>query len=190
MLAISSLRCPAGNLVEGCRRGRARRVGHQSATVPYLVYGGLLVLAILALLITPETRSVPTDARPAYHVQQMHIPTERGPFVGPLATAAVAFAAFGLFTSLAPSFLAGPVHTRSLALAGVAAFTVFGGSAASQVLLARRNNRELVLTGTVGLTLGFAAVVLAVWLSTPSLGLSSAEAWCSESAPAPCSRAR
>ena len=140
-------------------------------TVPYIVYGGLLVLAILALLITPETRRVAAEARPAYHVQQMHIPAERAPFVGALATAAVAFAAFGLFTSLAPSFLAGPLHTPSLALAGVAAFTVFGGSAASQVLLARRDNRELVLTGTVGLTLGFAAVVLAVWLSSPSLAL-------------------
>jgi hypothetical protein len=34
----------------------------------------------------------------------------------------VAFAAFGLFTSLAPSFLAGMLHRPSLILAGAAYF--------------------------------------------------------------------
>lgn len=140
-------------------------------TVPYLVYGGLLALALIGLGLTPETRWVPVDERAAYRPQQMHIPGVRAPFFGALGAAFIAFAAFGFFTSLAPAFLAGSLHHTSLALAGFAAFVVFAGAAVAQVLLARRRSRDLVILGSAGLISGSGAVVLAVWLSVPSLAL-------------------
>jgi MFS family permease len=141
-------------------------------TVPYLVYGGLLAVAVIGLALTPETRWVPAHERPAYRPQQMHVPDDlRAPFLGALGAAFISFGAFGLFTSLAPAFLAGSLHHSSHALAGLAAFVVFAGGAVAQVLLARRGNRDLVIAGSAGLVLGLAAVVLAVWLSSPSLAL-------------------
>jgi MFS family permease len=141
-------------------------------TVPYLVYGGLLVVAVIGLGLTPETRSVPAHERPTYRPQQMHVPEDvRGPFFGALGAAFIAFAAFGLFTSLAPTFLAGSLHHSSRALAGFATFIAFAAAAVAQILLARRDNRELVIAGSAGLVLGSSAVVLAVWLSSPSLAL-------------------
>lgn len=141
-------------------------------TIPYLVYGGLLLLSVAGLGLTPETRSVPRHERPDYRPQQMSVPVEvRSSVFGALAAAFIAFAAFGLFTSLAPAFLAGSLHHPSLALAGLAAFVVFAGAAAAQVLLARAENRTLILVGSSGLLIGSAATVLAIWLSSPSLAL-------------------
>jgi MFS family permease len=141
-------------------------------TVPYLVYGVLLLLALVGLGLTPETRWVPAHERPVYRPQQMHVPEDlRAPFLGALGAAFIAFAAFGLFTSLAPRFLAGPLHHGSLALAGFTAFVVFGAAAAAQVLLARRDSRDLVIVGSTGLVLGSIAIVLAIWLSSPSPAL-------------------
>jgi MFS family permease len=141
-------------------------------TVPYLLYGGLLVLALIGLGLTPETRSVPAHERPDYRPQQMHVPEGlRAPFFGALGGAFIAFAAFGFFTSLAPAFLAGSLHHSSRALAGLVVFVVFASAAVGQILLARRQNRELVILGSAGLVLGSVAVVLAVWLSSPSLAL-------------------
>lgn len=141
-------------------------------TVPYVVFAVLLLLAAVATAVTPETRWVAPELRPAYRPQRTQVPAgATAAFAGALATAAIAFAAFGLFTSLAPAFLAGPLGHPSHALAGLAAFLVFGGAAASQVAVARWSGDRLVRVGTAGLVLGAAGITGAVWLSAPSLGL-------------------
>jgi MFS family permease len=101
--------------------------------------------------------SVPAAARPEYF--------------GAALGAGVGFAAFGLFTSLAPTFLAESLHHPSKALAGAAAFVVFASAAVVQVALARRPRRELVLNGSAATLAGLALVVLALWLPEPSLAL-------------------
>jgi MFS family permease len=83
----------------------------------------------------------------------------------------IAFAAFGLFTSLAPTFLAQTLGDTSRALAGAAVFAVFASAAVVQSLLGTRSARALLLAGTVLLPLGLAFVTAAVWLPSPSLAL-------------------
>jgi MFS family permease len=85
--------------------------------------------------------------------------------------AAMAFAVFGLFTSLAPAFLAGPLHHPSHALAGATAFAVFAAAVVSQSLLARQTARTVMAGGIAVMIAGMAVLVISVWLSTPSLGL-------------------
>jgi MFS family permease len=140
-------------------------------TVPYLVGLAALLVAIALVAATPETRGA-ADPRPAYRPQRVSVPAAaRGEYFGAALGAAVGFAAFGLFTSLAPTFLAQSLHHPSKALAGAAAFIVFASAAVVQVVLARRPRRELVANGTVVTLAGLALVVLALWLPTPSLAL-------------------
>jgi MFS family permease len=135
----------------------------------YYVVEGLMLVGLLGLALVPETVDRP-DPRPAYRPQRVSVPpASRRAFWAAGATAAVMFSVFGLFTSLAPSFLAGTLHERSHALAGVTAFAVFGAAAVSQILLARVSLRRLLGLGIALLVAGLAAVTVAVWL--PSLAL-------------------
>jgi MFS family permease len=140
-------------------------------TVPYIVGLVALLAAIALVAATPETREARLP-RPAYRPQSVSVPAAaRAEYFGATLGAAVGFAAFGLFTSLAPTILAESLHHPSKALAGAAAFIVFASAALVQVLLARRPRRELVLNGTAVTLAGLALVVLALWLPTPSLAL-------------------
>ena len=69
----------------------------------------------------------------------------------------VGFAVFGLFTSLAPSFVAVTLHHPSRLLAGVVPFIVFGAAALAQTATGRLANHARVLAG-----IGFQAIGLVV----------------------------
>ena len=81
----------------------------------------------------------------------------------------MSFAAFGLFTSLAPSFLAGTLGHTSHALAGVPALTGFGAAIVAQLAAGAWDVKRLVGTGTAALSAGLALLVTALW--APSLPL-------------------
>ena len=135
----------------------------------YLVVEGLMLAALLALTLVPETVAWPQD-RPAYRPQRVSVPPAHRPaFWAACSTGAVMFAVFGLFTSLAPSFLAGTLHERSHALAGITAFAVFGAAALSQILLARLPLRRLLGIGIALLAIGLAGVTVAVWVASLAL---------------------
>jgi predicted MFS family arabinose efflux permease len=140
-------------------------------TVPYLVFLGLLLAAGIGALMTPETRGRAVPA-PAYHPQRVSVPPQaRGQFFAATAAAAVAFAGFGLFTSLAGFVLVGTLHRTALSLAGATVFTVFASATAMQFITMTWNRRAVLIAGTACLILGVGLVVLAVWLSSPSLVL-------------------
>jgi len=105
--------------------------------VPYLVFLVLLVAGAIAVAFVPETVER-QEERPAYRPQRVSLPaSSRSTFFAAGAGAFSAFAIFGLFTSLAPSFLAGTLHEPSRFVAGAVTFVVFGAAAVSQVLTAR-----------------------------------------------------
>ncbi|MGH2862279.1 MAG: MFS transporter [Solirubrobacteraceae bacterium] len=141
-------------------------------TVPYLVFLGLMAAGAVGLALAPETRTLKPADRPRYHPQQIKAPAQaRGPFYSALIGAFIAFAALAFFMSLAPTFLAGPLHHPSLALAGAVAFLVFAAAVAAQVLPSRFERQALAGFGALWITAGSAAIVVAVQLSTPSLWL-------------------
>jgi MFS family permease len=98
-------------------------------------------------------------------------PQARKRYLGAALGAAISFATFGLFTSLAPSFLAGTLGDTSAALAGVTAFSVFAAGAIAQMLVAGRSSNESVIGGSAGMLAGLVLIVVAVWLPAPSLAL-------------------
>ena len=138
-------------------------------TVPFVLFAALLAVAAIGVVLAPETVT-PPSTRPAYRPQRVAVPAEaRGRFFGAAAGGFAALAAFGLFTSLAPSFLAGTLHQTSHLLAGIPAFTAFASAVAAQLAADAWPVRRLLATGMAALSAGIVLVVAAIWV--PSLAL-------------------
>lgn len=137
--------------------------------VPYLVAEGLMLAGAIGLVAVPETANRP-DPRPAYRPQRVSAPpAHRSLFLAAATAGGAEFALFGLFTSLAPGVIAGLLHDSSHAVAGAAAFAVFGAAALAQVLLTRATVHSQLRLGLGALVAGLVLVTVAVWL--PSLWL-------------------
>jgi MFS family permease len=138
-------------------------------TIPFLAFAIVLAVAAVLVALAPETVDRP-DPAPAYRPQRVAVPDEaRSTFLAAAIGAAAAFAAFGLFTSLAPSFLAGTLHHSSRVLAGVPAFAAFEAAVVAQIAAASWSAQRLTRNGSGFLAAGLVLTVLAVWL--PSLAL-------------------
>jgi MFS family permease len=154
-----------GSLVSGVL---AQTVG-APLTVPFVLFAALLLVGAIAAALAPETVTRP-ESRPPYRPQRVAVPADaRGRFFGAAAGGVAAFAACGLFASLAPSFLAGTLGNDSHLLAGIPAFAAFTAGVTAQLATATWRVRRLLLTGMAGLLGGMALVVAATWL--PSLAL-------------------
>jgi MFS family permease len=139
--------------------------------IPYIIFMAALILAAAGVWLTPETRLVASPT-PSYRPQRVSVPAAaRREYFAAAVGAGIAFAALGLFTSLAPSFLAGTLAHPSRALAGATAFIVFAAAVVAQLLAANRSTREQLQAGICTLLAGLVVLVLAVWLATPSLAL-------------------
>jgi len=122
--------------------------------LPHAAYLVLFVVLAVVLRGVPET--VPLRARPAYRPQRVAFPpTSRGAFAAAGLGGFASFALFGLFTSLAPTFLIEAFDQRSHIVAGATPFAVFASAAIAQVLLAgvalRRQLGIAVATCAIGL---------------------------------------
>ena len=138
-------------------------------TVPYVFFAALLVVAVIVVALAPETVTRPRDA-PGLSAAADRRPGRRArSFFAAAGGAFVSFAAFGLFTSLAPSFLAGTLGHTSHVLAGVPALTGFGAAILAQLAAGAWDVKRLVGTGTAALSAGLALLVTALW--APSLAL-------------------
>jgi len=132
------------------------------------VYLGLQALAILGLILVPET--VTHRERLSLHYTGLGVPTAgRSEFVAAGLAGFAAFSLLGLFSSLAPSFLSGVLHQGSHAVSGAVVFALLGTAAVSQLLLGRFPSRAVV---TLGLGLFVVALALIVaGLSQASMAL-------------------
>jgi MFS family permease len=134
--------------------------------LPYLVGEILMLAGALALMAAPETVQRP-HPRPRYRPQRVSVPAaHRSLFYAAGFAAAADFALFGLFTSLAPDFLAGTLHEHSHALAGFTTFAVFGAAALAQIASSRATLHRQLGLGLSALAAGLVLVTLAVWLSS------------------------
>ncbi|QHC62308.1 MFS transporter [Rathayibacter festucae] len=128
--------------------------------VPYEVFLVLLVVLGIAVALVPETVER-REELPAYRPQRLAVPAaSRGTFLSAAVGAFAGFAVFGLFTSLAPTFLAGRFGETSHLLAGVVSFGVFAAGAVAQLTAARLPVRRALLLSATALTVG---LVLVAW---------------------------
>ena len=136
----------------------------QPLRLPYYVFGAaLLVLAVL-IALSPETADRP-DPAPRYRPQRIVVPAHaRRMFFAATATGTATFAVYGVFTSLAPSFLAGTLHQTSHAVAGAVAFTAFAAGALAQIAMSRARLRTTLRTGPLLLIPGLTLMITGMWL--------------------------
>jgi MFS family permease len=135
--------------------------------VPYVVFGGLLILLALATALAPETADLP-DPRPAWRPQRIAIPAHARPtFFAAAAAGAGAFAVYGVFNSLMPGFLAGTVHESSYAVAGAVAFAAFAAGALAQIALGTGGVAATLRLSIPMVFAGLALFAVGMWL--PSL---------------------
>jgi len=134
--------------------------------VPYAVFAVLMAFSIVGLVLAPETVQPPA-VRPRYHLQGISISGDKASYVMATAGAFVGFAVFGLFTSLAPSFVAVTLHHPSHLLAGVVAFITFGAAALAQTATGPLGTRTQMLLGIGAEAAGL--VVVASGMETPNL---------------------
>jgi MFS family permease len=137
--------------------------------LPFLVDLALIVVASLLLWGLPET--APERRRPRLRPQGLIVPPEvRGVFA-PVAVAGFAgFALLGLFTAVAPSFLASTLGELDLAVAGAVVFSVFLASVAGQSLTDRIGTRAALPGGCFVLVVGLLLVAGALyWKALPLL---------------------
>ncbi|HEX8007758.1 MAG TPA: MFS transporter, partial [Trebonia sp.] len=141
----------------------AQYAGH-ALVIPFLVSEALMLTGAIALALAPETTARP-QRRPAYRPQRVSVPAaHRSAFLSAAILGGALFALFGIFTSVAPSVLAGLLHNSSHAVAGVVSFAVFGASAGAQILFTRASRRFQVGAGAAAVVAGLAMVTAAVWL--------------------------
>ena len=135
--------------------------------VPYVVFGGALVVLAVLIALAPETASRP-DPRPAWRPQRVAIPAHaRGAFFAATGAAAAAFAVYGVFNSLVPGFLAGTMHETSHAVAGAVAFSAFAAGAVAQIALGRAGIATTLKVSLPVLCAGLTLFTAGMWL--PSL---------------------
>ncbi len=131
--------------------------------LPYVVFGVALIGLAPAVALSPETvrRSEP---RPHYRAQRIAVPAHaRSLFYAATLAGLAAFAIFGVFNSLVPSFLAGTLHQHSHAIAGAVAFAAFGAGAAAQILGAGTPALALLRRSVPVIALGLALTAGAMW---------------------------
>jgi MFS family permease len=138
----------------------------QPLRLPYYVFGMVLLVLAVLIAISPETATRP-EPLPAWRPQRVAVPPEaRGTFLAATAAGVGAFAVYGVFNSLAPTFLAATLHETSHAFAGAVAFAAFASGALAQVAASRFTTRDTLRLGTTALIPGLALLVFAMWLSS------------------------
>jgi MFS family permease len=136
----------------------------QPLHLAFVVHIAMAALAAIAVFVAPETSS----RAGRIGVQRLSVPAEtRAVFVIAALAAFAGFAVTGLFTAVAPSFLAGVVGIDNHAVAGAIACSIFAASAVAQVVARRTAPQRAVALGCVILFAGM--VILAVALACSSL---------------------
>lgn len=129
----------------------------------FAIHIALTVLAAAAVFSVPETSS----KSGTIGFQRLSIPPEtRSVFVTAALAAFAGFAVTGLFTSVAPAFLANVVGIGDHAVAGLIVGSIFGASALAQILATRVPPQRAVALGCAILAVGMAILVAALQFSS------------------------
>ncbi len=145
--------------------------------LPFIVHLGLLVAATIGVMVVPETVDVTRrmPLRQRLRPQRLRVPAEvRGVFVPAAISGFAGFMVLGLFTAVAPAFLAQVLGLTNHALAGLVVFTLFAASTAGQLALERVSRQRALPIGCVMLILGVGLVGVGIGAASLILFLAGA----------------
>lgn len=131
--------------------------------LPYIIFGVVLVILAGAIALSPETRPAAIE-RPKYRPQRVAVPAgARRTFFAATTAGLAAFAVYGVFNSLVPSFLAGTLHDTWHATAGAVAFAAFAAGAIAQISQGRVDNLVLLRRGVPTIIVGLGLLTGGMW---------------------------
>jgi len=139
---------------------------------PFVVDLVLLVPAVVGLLVTPETVQ-----RRAFRLrlQRLSVPSEvRSVFIRGATAGFGSFAVAGVFSSVAPVFVATILGRTSHALAGVIVFILFSASIVGQLLVSLLSDRRALISGCALLVGGVGLLALALGIESLAALIASA----------------
>jgi MFS family permease len=137
--------------------------------VPYLVVGGALLILTLLVAAAPETAANINKATP-WRAQRIAVPAHaRAQFFAATGAGFAAFAVYGVFNSLVPSFLLGTLNESSHFIAGAVAFAAFAAGALAQIALSRLTLPSMLRISVPVLFAGLVLFTLGMWI--PSLAI-------------------
>ncbi|MGO1950072.1 MAG: MFS transporter [Mycobacteriaceae bacterium] len=143
-------------------------------TSPFIVHAVLLALAAVLL---PTVRDRVTRDRAVGWLPRPQVPGMPAParrlFAAALPGTIAGYTVCGLYSSVAPNFMANELGISSAATIGLVAGSLFIASAAGQIVLRDLSNRTLMAGGTVLLILCAALLVAAVEVGTLPLLMAS-----------------
>ncbi|MFB7369760.1 MFS transporter [Streptomyces sp. NPDC056222] len=132
-------------------------------TLPFLTHLGLVCVACVIVLLLPETVAharLRTRPRPP----GLYVPPQvRGVFAPSALAAFAGFALLGLFTAVAPSFVAQTLDITNLAVSGAVVFSVFLASTVGQSLTGKLPARAALPLGCLVLVVGLLLVGASLW---------------------------
>lgn len=138
-------------------------------TLPFVTHLVLLALAAVTVLLLPETVSQPR-LRSRLAPSGVYVPPEVRAVFAPAAVAAFAgFSLLGLFTAVAPSFLAETLGEHNLAVCGLVVFAVFLASTVGQALTGRTSVSNALPLGCAVLVVGLVLVGASLWAESLAL---------------------
>ncbi|WP_248965889.1 MFS transporter [Sphaerisporangium perillae] len=141
----------------------------QPLRLPYILFAAVLCVLAVLVAVSPETANRP-DPTPRYRPQRIAVPRHaRRTFFAATAAGMAAFSVYGVFNSLAPTFLAGTLHQDSHAVAGAVAFAAFASGAVAQIALSRAGLQLTLRVGPLLLIPGLALFAGGMWV--PSLAM-------------------
>jgi MFS family permease len=121
----------------------------------------LCVLAIVAVALAPE--SVPDIGELRFRIQRLRIPPEiRRMFMQAAIAGMCGFAVAGLFSAVAPSYLASVLGYANHAIAGALVFVMMSLTAAGQIVVRRFARERALLVGAALLFVGIALLAAAL----------------------------
>jgi MFS family permease len=134
---------------------------------------GLVLVAILAVWVVPETVDVPEH--PRLRIRPPDVPAlVRPAFLRAAIAGFAGFAVLGLFTAVVPSFLLDLLHEPSHAVSGALVFTLFAASALGQVALAGPLGTPAMAVGCGGLIVGMGLLAAGLVMTSLAVVISAA----------------
>lgn len=134
--------------------------------LPFLAHLGLTAVACGVVALLPETvahRHLRARPKP----QGLYVPPEvRGVFTPSALAAFAGFSLLGLFTAVAPSFVAQTLDITNHAVSGLVVFSVFLSSTVGQSWTARMPVRVALPFGCLILVVGLLLVGASLWAET------------------------
>ncbi|MFF7254252.1 MFS transporter [Streptomyces microflavus] len=134
--------------------------------LPFVVHLALIAVAAVLTWLLPETVTS-SGRRLRLRPQGLAVPPQvRGVFAPSALAAFAGFSLLGLFTAVAPAFVAETLDVHNLALAGLVVFSVFLASTAGQALMGRVGERRALPGGCFVLVAGLVLVAASLLLAS------------------------